>query len=506
MSISFNNVSPSSRASQIFIEMAGEKKSLSSLFIPPTGLIIGMYDPLKTSVVDYIPIKVVSADDVGLKAGFGSHAHRQALKFPAATFLQGNGVYWVPVPEESGGTAASETVTFAGPATSSGTISLSIGGELVEIPVTSGDTAIDIAANFVDEVTAIRNIAVTAAVPASSAVSTLTCKFKGTQGNQILVVQDPAGDSQEEAEPTGVTVTLGNVGGRLGSGATDPDLNDVFFNTDGTDKLGDRWYTALTMPFVGATDIADYKASAALRADPAVNRFFGAYAGYVDKTYAQALALPATINDKYIGQIYEDEVYYPDFELSAALVGIILDEQNKAPNRPVKTISLSGLFNPAKNNRRYVENDALFRAGIGYCNLVGSSLQLGDIPLTYRTNPLGGDATDWYDAQSLHTRQAKAYSIEQLFKTEKYQRSVIVSNSDVTAVDYAIAPKDVISDLTKLVTDLWGPQGWSKNIDTIIEGLTAEINSSYEGRIDSKITDDEAKALRIIAVKYAFLY
>ena len=78
MPISFNSVSPSYRASKVFVEMAGEKKSLASLFIPPCVLLVGMYDPLNTATVDYVPVRVVSADDVGLKAGFGSHAHRQA--------------------------------------------------------------------------------------------------------------------------------------------------------------------------------------------------------------------------------------------------------------------------------------------------------------------------------------------------------------------------------------------------------------------------------------------
>jgi phage tail sheath gpL-like len=260
------------------------------------------------------------------------------------------------------------------------------------------------------------------------------------------------------------------------------------------------------MPFVDATSIGYYKALSALRADPSVNRFFGAYCGYVNKTYSQALALPATINDKYIGSIFEDRYQCPDFELSAELIGQMADAMNEAPNRPYKTLPLEGSFNSDTVNRKYIENDALFKAGIGYCENVANVLQLGDIPLTYRTNPAGAPATDWFDAVSLHRRQAKAYSLEQLFKTDKYLRAVVVDNSAITKVDFALAPKDVIADLSKLITDLWGPYGWSKNIDDVIESLTAEINSVYESRIDAQVTDDEAQALRIVAMKYAFYY
>ena len=94
-------------------------------------------------------------------------------------------------------------------------------------------------------------------------------------------------------------------------------------------------------------------------------------------------------SSEYAGQIFEDEYYAPAFELQAALIGQELDSMNVNPGRPYKTLTVPGMFNPEKVNRRYVENDALFRAGMSYCELVGSALQLDDIALTYRTNPAG---------------------------------------------------------------------------------------------------------------------
>lgn len=503
MTITFNDISPNYRASKNFIEMAGVKRSLASLFIPPCGLIIGMYDEAKTETVDYVPVKVTSADHVALLAGFGSHAHRQALKFPPSVFLQGGGVYWLPIPQETG-TPATANVTFTGDATSSGTFAFLIAGERIEVSVASGDEDGEIAAAFDAAVAAKPELPVTSS--ATDNVCAVTCKFDGTPGNQILIVINPEGETDEDKNPATTTVAVSTGDGYLASGATDPDIEDAFFDASGNDILGDRWYTVITMPFIDSTTIGYYQELGDQRADPAVNRIFGAYMGYVKETYAQALALPATVNKEWIGQLWENRYYCPDFELSAELCGIILDEQNKAPNRPYKTVELSGAFDGDTANRRYVENDALFRAGIGYCNIIGSQLRLGDIPLTYRTNDAGGDATDWYDAVSLHRRQAKAYSIEELFLTEKYQRGVVVDNDAVTKVDFTVAPKDVISDLTKLISDLWGPYGWSKNIDEIIANLAAEINSGYEGRIDAQITDDEAQALRQVALKYAFYY
>lgn len=505
MTISFNNVSQSARASKVFIELAGVQRSLASLFIPPIGGLIGMYDPLKTSTVDYEPIKVVSKDDVGSKFGFGSHIHRQALRFPSSVFLQGGGIYAFPVPEEAGGTAASEDITIVGTATTAGTLFFLIGGDLVQVSVAIADDQTAVAAKIVTAITAELNIAVTAANVLG--VVTATAKFKGLAGNEILIVLNPSGVNQENQNPAGITTTLSESDGYLASGATDPDIESVFFDGSGDDKLGDRWYTVFTMPFTNQTNIDWHKASGEARKDPSVNRMLGSYGAYVKETLTQALALPANTNSEWIGEIWENRYQAPTFEMAASVVGTILDEQNQAPNRPYKTIEIDGPSSDDIANRRYDQNNAIFKAGMSYAkNDSTGNLRLGDIALTRRTNDVGGATEEWFDAVTLHLRQAKAYSLEQLFLSEKYQRAVVVDNDAVTAVTFTIAPKDVISDLTKLIEDLWEPQGWSKNIDEIIESITAEINAGFNGRIDAELTDDEAKALRIIAMRYAFLF
>jgi phage tail sheath gpL-like len=504
MAISFNDVGPNVRASKNFIELAGVKKSFADLFIPPTGGLIGQYDVSKTATVDYEPVKVVSADDVGSKFGFGSHIHRQALRIPPGVFLQGGGIYAFPLPEAAG-TAATDTITFTGTsATSAGTFYFLIAGDLIQVAVSIGDTPTNIGDALVAATTAKQNLPITNTN--SSGVVTNLCKGKGTYGNQIKVVINPSGDVQENKNPAGITVALGNADGFLSTGATDPSVEDVFFSS-GLDHLGDRWYTAFTMPLTDTANIAFHKASGELRKDPAVNRMFVSIGGYIKETYAAALALPAVTNSEWVSQVWENRAHSPAFELSATLFGQYLNEQNQAPNRPYKTLATGIQVDTSSSDESYDKLDALFRAGMGYCKIDSSGVsRFGDQALTYRTNDAGGDSEEWFDLVSISTRQAKAYSLEQLFLTDKYQRAVVVTNDDVTAVDYAIAPKDVVADITKLIEDLWAPNAWTKNVETVIEGITAEINDANNARIDAELTDDEAKTLRIIALKYAFLY
>ncbi len=140
MAISFNAISQNVRASNLFIELMGKRRSLASLFIPPLVGIIGLYDPDKTGVTDYLPVFMSSQETAGILFGFGSHIHRQALAVPEAVFNSGGGVYAFPVPEAESATAASITITFTGTATSGGQYYFAIGGVLVTFAVVKDDT------------------------------------------------------------------------------------------------------------------------------------------------------------------------------------------------------------------------------------------------------------------------------------------------------------------------------------------------------------------------------
>ena len=101
--------------------------------------------------------------------------------------------------------------------------------------------------------------------------------------------------------------------------------------------------------------------------------------------------------------------------------------------------------------------------------------------------------------------EQKIFDIETLFTAEPYTRGMLADDTAVTAKAYVIKPKQVIADMSALV-DSWNAQGWTKNVATVKASITAEINESNNSRIDTEVTDDEAQALRIVAVLYKFLF
>lgn len=503
--ISFESLAQNRRASIVAVEQAGQRRSVNGPYIPEKILIVGQYAAAKTGVTVGEIWQGFTADDFGDRYGFGTEIHRQAIKIFTALGGFSEKVFACPVAAPSGTpTAGTATLTFVGAATSSGTMYFVIAGDLYSVAIASGQTAAQQAAALVAAITADISSAVTAAVGGSGSehIVTLTSKTLGANANEIRVQYNPAGKAQSDKNPSGTSVAISSEFFTGGSG--DPVVSSVF--TSGTsDNLGDTWFTFITCPYTDATAIAAYKAAAVARADPTVKRQFGTVLGYVDKTYAQAYAIPATINSKYIAPVWDDRVLCPAHEFSAAIIGNVAFLATVDPGRPFMDTELPLLVEPTRD-RSYSESDALFRAGMGYTKTgVSGELLCGDLALSYRTTPAGAATEEWFDLVSLTRRQQIVYDIEQAFKSAPFVRPIAGSDDLVTGKSYVIKPKIIVGTLRNLV-DRWATEGWVKNPDDIKASIVAEINALNNGRMDASVTIDEALALRIIAIKALYLY
>jgi len=507
MPISFEIFPSYRRASMRQIELKGVKRSTASPYIPEKILIVGQYLAAKTAVVPGQIVQKMSADEVGDYFGYGSEIHRQALWIFDALGGFSENVYCVAVAAPSGGVAATGTVTITGDATSSGTLYFSLGGTLYQINVASGDTDDEIAAALVAAITADIAAPFTAAVGGvgSENVVTLTCKQEGANGNEHYMMLNPDGDSQQTQNPSGPVVTFSG-SGYFASGAGTPDVSTAFIGTGGIDNLGDTWYTLISCPYTDSTALAAYKTALNRRMEASPNRLAGAVVGYTKLTYAQYAAIPATINSKHIAPVWDARSLHPAHELGAAVLGLVAASASVDPGRPFMGLELPLAVKSGVFDIPYAQADALFRAGGGYLKLSSSgSLQIGDLALSYRLTSAGAATEEWFALVQLTLRQVKAYQAEQVFLADPYTRGMVGSNDIVTAKDYVIKPNKVKADLYRLV-DSWASEGWTKNPETVKATISAEINETYNSRIDAELTDDAAEALRIIAVKLAFLY
>ena len=504
MSINFQTVDPNARASQVFAEVRGVRRSVSGNVLPPIGLIVGQYDQaLIAGITDYIPVKVTSADEVASKAGFGSEAHRQALWIFGILGGFFDGVYWAPIPEPGSAVKAFGTIIFATNTGSSGTYYFSIGGDLISFAVPNDATPTEVGDLLVTAITANLNSLATA-VNVTGTV-TITAKTAGVNGNQISLIANPSGEVQSAQNPTTMTASLPGSGGFLTAGAEVTVTHDVFFDSGEADVLGDRFYTCISGPYNDSTNIGYYKDSWDARIAPDIKRPFDSFFGYVKELYAAALAVAPTINGQGISPVWDPRSYAPNWELQAAVMGLVMWSTTFDPGRPFKTLDTGIPFNTETGDLSYGRNDALFQSGMGYFKNVADSLVIGDLALSYRLNDVAAATEEWFDSVSMHRRQQKIFDIENLFTAEPYTRGILADDDSITAKEYVIKPKKVIADISALV-DTWDAQGWTKNATEVKASITAEINAGNNSRIDSEVTDDEAQALRIVAILYKFVF
>ena len=499
--ISFESFPATARASTVAVELKGKRRTLAGNTIPEIVLIPGQYDPANTGVVENEPKQLFTADAFGDYYGYGSEIHRQAMWIFALLGGFSENVWGMALAIPTGTPAAADgDVVFATAASSAGTFYVSVGGDLIAVSLPNGATPTEAGAAFEAAVNANKRLAVTASN--TTGTVTLTAKWVGATGNQINVVANPGGDVQSGENPGGMTITAP---GLLTGGSGDALVSGAFFD-DGEDALRERWYTIITCPYQDSTNLTAYKTLADLRSAPEVNRRFAAYVGYVGKTYAEAFAIPATINHPSICPAWESRALVPDFELGAALAGLVAASATFDPGRPFKTLPVGVPTTVGVDNLAYAKNDALFRAGIGYFAIDGAGvLRAGDIPTSYRTNPGGASTEEWFDAVSIHRRQQFAYDIETMGRSDPYTRGMLASDDVVTGKDYVVKPKTLGTDLINLV-DVWASEGWVKNPEEIKETILTLINAGNNSRLDGALTLDEAQALRIVAIKATFLY
>jgi len=123
----------------------------------------------------------------------------------------------IPLDDDGGATAATGTITIAGPATGNGTLVVEIGSSVnhrYEIAVETGDGAADIASALATAITIDLDSPVTAAPVAG--VVTVTAVHGGLEGNTITM--------RAEVDPVVIGVSVVGMSG----GAVNPDLTGLF--------------------------------------------------------------------------------------------------------------------------------------------------------------------------------------------------------------------------------------------------------------------------------------
>lgn len=209
LSLSLTGVASNWYVPQSLIEVAFAQGVLLGDPSTPKVLLFAPKRSTGTATVETVYGPIGSEAEIVTLTGAGSPIHRQ---YKAFTQVCKTAPIYIVCPAESGGTAASDTVTLATTATAAGTLSYTVCGRTVQVAISTGDAYDTVIAEALkNAINADTSLPV--AATRSNGVVTVTAKVKGTNGNWVRHRASITGTG------VGTTVTVANA--VLQSGATD---------------------------------------------------------------------------------------------------------------------------------------------------------------------------------------------------------------------------------------------------------------------------------------------
>jgi hypothetical protein len=438
-------------------------------------LLIGSYDETITTVVENVPFRVSSAEEVGDLTGRGFMLHRMAVAAFAGSY--GNVETWcIAQPEDGAAANATGTIVVAGPATAAGTLTFYVNGKKYSVAVADEAIAGDIGDLIEDEINADLDAPVTALNVAGTV--TLTSKSGGTFGNGISVTMGWS----DEPVPAGLTVTLTEVGGVV-LGATDPDIDDALTALGTGDNANNLGFTDVNVGY-GLDDSDVLDAIAAYVGwgntqtgcyDPLVGRPFRCLFGDVTEKdpdvpidgldLAVTLAADRTL-DRANGLICAPDSPVHPTELACQVMGVIARKNSVAAEAHALNEVLTGII-PGRLEvnwtTEYDNRDYAVKNGVGTTMEKGGVLTIQNVLSFYNPVAVPMASNGYRSMRNISIIQNMLAAVRAAFEAEKWSGvSIVVDVAKVgNATDRAKARDlgSVVDDLLAL-TEGFGNRAW----------------------------------------------
>lgn len=292
-------------------------------------LCVGLKTSAGSATADSDVLEIFSGDDADARFGKGSQLARMLRR--AIKQNRGYRLYGAAVTET--GTAATVVITIANAATSAGTIRFWVGGDAMDVSISSGRSAVNIAADIHAEFQKHPEFCCSSGVV--GAVVTLTIRNLGVQGNQYILAQDLSNG------PASVTSTLS------GSGAA-VNTNMRFFGggagqesyTTLLSVLNPAWFNRVALGSDDAASAAAWEVQTDAKAGPLEGRMEHVVVGF-NGTLANAIVLAQTTLNNHRFQVcwLENSECHPS-EIAAAMASERAATEQAAPNSGYDNVTL----------------------------------------------------------------------------------------------------------------------------------------------------------------------
>lgn len=492
MTVPFNYI-PSEQGVKVPLFYAEMDNSQASYFSQSTkSLLIGQKLSGATAAVNMPYLVSTTAQAIAL---FGQSSMLARMHNYFRKSNPTGEVWCIAAADNVSGVAATGSITVAGPATGSGTINLYIAGQKVQVAVGSTDTAAVIATSINTAINLALDLPVTSAVV--GAVVTLTCRWKGLTGNDIMISDSFRGTAGFESLPAGVSLTYS----AMASGATNPVLSSII------SAMGDEAYDFVIHPYTDAGNLALLATE------------FGDSSGrwsYARQIYGHcytalrgtlsALTTAGALNNDPHHTIAAIDVDcpHPSWEYSASYGARNAVFISADPARPTQTGALTGLIAPRTNKKfLWTDRNSLLSYGIATSSVVSGVIQIERAITTYQKNASGVIDYSYLDSETLHTA---AYVLRYLRNaiSSKFSRHKLGNDGQrFSAGNAIVTPRVIRAELIGAYDDLI-QLGIVENRGSFASYLVVERDTTNPNRLNVLFPPDYINQLRVFAVLNQF--
>jgi phage tail sheath gpL-like len=437
------------------------------------ALLVGQYSATAGNAVANVPVPVGSLALAGQMFGVGSMLYLMVKAFIACNATQQ--LWAVPVADGTGAAATGSIAITAG--TSSGLLTVYIAGQIVQVSVSSTDTAATIATNLAEAINSLHEMPVTAS--AATSTVTLTCDWKGLTGNDITIIPNYLGVYGGEAFPTGLSLVITAMTGGTG----EPTF------TGAISAIQSLEYDFVALPYTDAASMAawntEYGFGSGGRWDY-TRQQYGMILNATRDTYANLLTWGLAQNAPVMSTMgVEQDSPTPLWQWSAAYCALAALGFSADPARPLQTLEFLGVL-PARLQNRFsqAQLNALTNSGLavqatdanGYPAILREQTQ-------YQLNSFGQSDTAFGLLTVLATLQELLRRMKSAI-TSKYPRvKLIPDGTKIGPGQAAVTPTDIkaelIAEFSAAMYD-----GLVSNLAAFKANLIVEIDDSNPNKLN----------------------
>ena len=436
-----------------------------------------------------VPVQVTSAAEGKRLAGVGSIA---ASMLSAIFSVTGSVETWLlPIEDPESGVAAKGTVTVTGSPTESGTLSLYVAGTLVQVGIGVGDTPAEVATAIAAAVNADADLPCTA--QATDKIVTLTCRHKGTIGNDIDLRTNYY-SSQKDVP--GISVVCVACSG--GSGT--PDIDDAIA------ALDEKQYNTMICAWADDTVLAALEAELDKRWGPMYQNDGHLHVGFRG-TVGEINTKLGTRNSPHVTVWTAEAGGEPEpVYLKAALAGATCAYYlNIDPARPVQTLVLTGRL-PAAESVRFIReerNNILSYGGATTKVDAGGNVVIERAVTTYTQNSSGLTDPSYRDIETMATLSRLRYQVRARISQKFPRHKLCGDETEIPPGQAMVSPKLIKAELVALHKD-WVDAGLVEDTEEFKNELIVERNADDVNRVDVLLPPDLVNQFRVFAAKTEF--